>query len=61
MLEHKILRKVLKILTQECSIGEFRLTLGFYGKVKFVFWASIWEEFMLSVENVWAKNDKYRK
>ena len=34
------------------------LTLNFYGKVKFAFWAFIWVEFMDLIENFSAKINK---
>ena len=45
MLEHKF-SWILKIFIQEYSNDDLGLTLSFYGKVKFAFWAFIWEEFM---------------
>ena len=56
MLEHQIPWKVLKIFTQECFNDDLGLTLiFFYGKVKFAFWAFIWEEFMDFIEDFGAK------
>ena len=52
MLESKSSWKALKIFAQECSIGDLGLTLTFYGKVKFVFWAFIWAEFMELAEKI---------
>ena len=46
MLELKISWKVLKIFTQECSNDGLGLTLIFLFKIKFSFWAFIWEELM---------------
>ena len=52
MLEHKILWKVLKTFSLECSVDDLDI---FYGKVKFALWTYIWIEFMELVEDFCAK------
>ena len=59
MLEYKSSCEVLKFFAQEYSNDYLGLTLIFYGKVRFAFWAFIWEEFMDFVEDFGAKVNKY--
>ena len=60
MLEYnKTSWKILKSFTQECSNDDLKLTLIFYGKVKFAFLAFMWAEFMDFVEAFGAKVNKY--
>ena len=54
MLEYKSSCEVLKIFAQEYSNDYLGLTLIFYGKVRFAFWA-----FMDFVEDFGAKVNKY--
>ena len=47
--------EILKFLAKECSDGDIKVTLTYYGKAIFAFWALIWIEVIELAEIFGAK------